>query len=383
MHISQIRLLNFRVYQQALVDLQPGVNLILGENGSGKTSLLEAIATVALTRSPRTGSLAECASFASTDMGISITVQEESGSSVLEFRAQRQPLQDRWTRVLREDGSQVPARRLLGRIGVVIFWPEDLALVKGGPEPRRRLLDVAISQLSPEYSEAAVKCRRVLEQRNSVLRRLRDGEADPALLQPWDRALVEHGGVVMRYRRRFLEQAQPVVAEAVASIGEPAEVGLSYRPGAKLLGPESSEEEALVAALRELTVEERVRGQSLVGPHRDDFEVLLGGRPARQFASQGQQRTLVLAIKEAEVRIHGEILGRRPLVMLDDVLSELDSRHRHGLIARLASNMRVEQTLVTATEDHGIGEEVPVAQVLEVRAGTIGRQPTEGRGWRE
>lgn len=370
MHISQIRMINFRVYREATVDLRPGVNLILGENGSGKTSLLEAVATVALTRSPRTGSLGECASFSGSEMGISLTLEGDGASSVLEFRAQRQASTGRWTRAIRENGSQVPARRTLGRIGVVIFWPEDLALVKSGPESRRRLLDVALSQISSEYAEAAVKCRRVLEQRNSLLRRVRDKEADAALLQPWDQALVEHGAVVMRHRRQFLLRAEPVVTEAVAAIGEPASVELIYRPGA---GPtrEGKEEDWLRTSIADLAREEVARGQSLAGPHRDDFEVLLAGRSARQFASQGQQRTLVLALKEAEVKLHLETMGRRPLVMLDDVLSELDARHRHGLISRLGADMRVEQTLITATEDHGIGAETPVSKVLEVSAGTV------------
>ena len=381
MHIAQIRLLNFRVYQEATVDLSPGVNLILGANGSGKTSLLEAVATVALTRSPRTGSLGDCASFSATDMGISLTLEGSTGGSVVEFRAQRPSGQARWSRTIRENGSQVPARAILGRIGVVIFWPEDLALVKAGPEPRRRLLDIALSQTSGEYAQAAVRCRRVLEQRNSLLRRIRDGLADPGLLHPWDQALIEHGAVVMRHRRQFLARAQPVVEEAVAAIGEPAPVELIYRPGA---GPMTagSEEDWLRTAIRESAREELARAQSLAGPHRDDFEVTLAGRPARQFASQGQQRTLVLALKEAEVRLHEESMKRRPLVMLDDVLSELDATHRHGLIARLGADMRVEQTLLTATEDHGIGAGMSVSRVLQVKAGKVVKVEEGASGWR-
>jgi DNA replication and repair protein RecF len=378
-HISQIRLLNFRVYQEATVDLRPGVNLILGANGSGKTSLLEAVATVALTRSPRTGSLGDCASFSTSDMGISLTLEGTGSSSVLEFRAQRQSA--RWSRALRENGSPVPAREILGRIGVVIFWPEDLALVKSGPEPRRRLLDIALSQTSSEYAEAAVRCRRVLEQRNSLLRRIRDGGADPGLLHPWDQALIQHGAVVMRHRRQFLERAQPVVQEAVAAIGEPALVELIYRPGARP-ATAGREEDWLRTAILDSAREEIARAQSLAGPQRDDFEVLLAGRAARQFASQGQQRTLVLALKEAEVRLHTETMNRRPLVMLDDVLSELDAGHRHGLISRLGADMRVEQTLLTATEDHGIGAEMPVSGVLRVSGGTVVQVGEGDSSWR-
>ncbi len=369
MHISQIRLLNFRVYREATVDLLPGVNLILGANGSGKTSLLEAVATVALTRSPRTGSLGECATFEATDMGVSVTLEPGRAADVLELRAQRQGPSGRWTRTLRENGSQVPAGTVLGKLGVVVFWPEDLALVKSGPDPRRRLLDVALSQISPEYSEAAIRCRRVLEQRNRLLRRIREGE-DASLLQPWDQALIAHGAVVMRHRRRFLERAEPVVQEAVRAIGESGKVELIYRPGGD--SPQSwCEEDLLRSRLRDVRAEEIARGQSLVGPHRDDFEVIMGGRAARQFASQGQQRTIVLALKEAEVRIHTETSGRLPLVMLDDVLSELDERHRHGLISRLGTDLRVEQTLLTATEDHGVGAEMPVSRVVQVSGGTM------------
>ncbi|HVD03264.1 MAG TPA: DNA replication and repair protein RecF [Candidatus Dormibacteraeota bacterium] len=372
MRISQLRLLHFRIYQQATVDLLPGINLLLGENGSGKTSLLEAVATVALTRSPRTGALGECATFGASHMGISVTVQDGQRSSVLEYRSALQPEGNRWTRTLKEDGTPTVARRLLGRLGVVIFWPDDLSLIKGGPEPRRRMLDVVLSQLSPAYADAAVKYRRVVEQRNATLRRIRDGADAREILEQWDLALVRHGAVVIRHRREYLNRSQTTVAEAVRGIGEGGELGIQYRPGVRgELFEAGAEEAALSVALRQASREEVARGQSLVGPHRDDFEISLAGQPARQFASQGQQRSLVLALKVAEVRSHIETSGSRPVVMLDDVLSELDQRHRLGLIARLGTDLQVEQTLITATEDHGIGSEVEVAQVLQVESGVM------------
>ncbi len=382
MRISQLRLLHFRIFIEATVDLLPGVNLLLGENGSGKTSLLEAVATVALTRSPRTGALGECASFGSSDMGISVTVEEGHRSSVLEYRASLQGEGGRWTRALKEDGTPTLARRMLGRLGVVIFWPEDLSLVKGGPEPRRRMLDVVLSQLSQEYAEAATKYRRVLDQRNATLRRIRDGSETRDSLEQWDRALVKYGAIVTRHRREYLSRSQSAVEEAARGIGEAGELAIRYRPGVRGANHEQVDEEAaIVEAIAHVAREEVARGQSLVGPHRDDFEISLAGQPARQFASQGQQRSLVLALKVAEVRSHIEASGRRPLVLLDDVLSELDQRHRLGLIARLGSDLGVEQTLITATEDHGIGLEVDLAQVLKVDKGVLShlKMPEEKR----
>lgn len=379
MHVTQLRLLRFRIYQQAEVDLLPGVNLIVGENGAGKTSLLEAVATVALTRSPRTGTVSECASFHAQDMGISLTTD---AAAVLEFRAQRHPDTGRWLRTIKENGSPVPPRQILGRLGVVVFWPEDLAMVKGGPEPRRRMLDVVLSQLYPAYAEAAVKCRRAVEQRNTMLRRVREGLDSKEALEPWDRALVLHGGMVMSHRRQYLRDALPAVREAVSGIGERGQVEISYRPGLREATGDDFEE-GIMRSIFMVRQEEVARGQSMVGPHRDDFDISLGDQPARQFASQGQQRTLVLALKVAEVRSHIRILGRSPLVMLDDVLSELDLRHREGLIGRLGSELQVEQTLITATEPRGISEEVGVAQTLLVSAGEVTAAPSEGgSAWR-
>ncbi|MDA8330281.1 MAG: DNA replication and repair protein RecF [Candidatus Dormibacteraeota bacterium] len=382
MHVTQLRLLNFRIYQQAALDLLPGVNLIVGENGSGKTSLLEAVATVALTRSPRTGTVAECASFQAVDMGISLSTRSADSASVLEFRAQRQPDSGRWLRTIKENGSQVVPRHILGRLGVVIFWPEDLAMVKGGPEPRRRMLDVALSQLYPAYAEAAVKCRRAVEQRNTVLRRVRDGLDSWDALEPWDRALAMHGGAVMSLRRQYLQDALPAVREAVAGIGETGEVEIIYRPGVRDLTGDDLKH-GIVDSISRVRPEEIARGQSIVGPQRDDFDISLGGQPARQFASQGQQRTLVLALKVAEVRSHLRILGRSPLVMLDDVLSELDLRHREGLVAQLARDLKVEQTLITTTEPGGVSEQLGLAKTLVVNSGKISEvSPEGGFAWR-
>ena len=381
MYLSQLRLLCFRIYQEAALELLPGVNLVLGENGQGKTSLLEAIATLALTRSPRSGSLGECASWGEPRMGVSAHLVSRSGETDLDLRAQRQETSERWVRKLRQDGDLIQPRQLLGRFRVVLFWPEDLLLVKGGPEPRRRLLDVVLSQLSSRYAEAATRYRRAVEHRNALLRRLRDGQAGSEELRPWTEALVELGATVMRERRRYLDQVQPVASEAAIKIGETAELQLNYRPGLGRggAGDEKAEPaDALRRALARTSAEEIARAQCVVGPHRDDFEILLGGRPARQFASQGQQRSVVLALKVAEVRQHLSSGGETPLLLLDDVLSELDEPRRAGLIRLLSEELAVEQTLITSTEDPEIGGEVAVAQVLRAREGQLIRQAESG-----
>jgi len=377
LYISQLRLLHFRIYQEAAVDLLPGVNLVLGANGGGKTSLLEAIATVALTRSPRSGSIAEFASFGEHDMGVAVTVVDRASRAVMEFRATKQGEGERWGRRLRQDGQPVQPRQVLGKLGVVLFWPEDLFLVKGGPEPRRRMLDVVLSQLDSQYSEQAVRYRRAVEHRNAVLRGVREGILPRDELIPWSEAMVSYGAVLMRARARYLLEAEPIVAEAAAGIGELGELRLSYRPGLGALDPQGrgDYEQLLAEAVRQSSAEELARAQSVVGPHRDDFEVTLGGQPARQFASQGQQRSLVLALKVAEVRRHVDASGRSPVLLLDDVLSELDQAHRHGLISLLSRGLEVEQTLITATEEQGITASVPVAQVLEVLRGEIRMAP--------
>ncbi|MGA8207825.1 MAG: DNA replication/repair protein RecF [Candidatus Dormiibacterota bacterium] len=374
MYLSQLRLLSFRIYQEASVELLPGVNLVLGQNGQGKTSLLEAISTLALTRSPRSSSLGDCAAWGESRLGVAAHLISELGEIDIELRAERLDGSERWVRKLRQGGELIQPRELLGRFRAVLFWPEDLLLVKGGPEPRRRLLDVVLSQLSRGYAEAALKYRRAVEHRTAVLRRVRDGLAGAAELRPWTEALVEHGSVVMRERQRYLVAAQPIAAEAVTKIGEPAELELDYRPALgrdENAGEALSPEEALLSALQSNSSEEIARAQCLVGPHRDDFEILLGGRPARQFASQGQQRSVVLALKVAEVRQHLTVGGGAPLLLLDDVLSELDQERRRGLIQLLSEELAVEQTLITSTEDPQIGTEVAVAQILQARGGRL------------
>jgi len=381
-YLARLRLVSFRIYQEASLQLLPGVNLVLGQNGQGKTTLLEAISTLALTRSPRSGSLGECASWGEARMGVAAHLVAPGGETDIELRAERREGSDRWVRKLRQGGAAVLPRDLLGRFRVVVFWPEDLLLVKGGPEPRRRLMDVVLSQLSRRYADAATRYRRAVEHRTALLRRVRDRLAAESELRPWTEALVEHGSVLMQERQRYLAAVEPVAAEAILKIGESAELRLQYRPGlghTSESGTGGEPSDALRRALASTAAEEIIRAQCVVGPHRDDFEILLAGRPARQYASQGQQRSIVLALKVAEVRQHLGLGGETPVLLLDDVLSELDRERRNGLIRLLSEELAVEQTLITSTEDPQIDGEVAVSQVLQARGGRLNQlvQP----GW--
>ena len=241
---------------------------------------------------------------------------------------------------------------VLGVCPVVLFWPEDLALVRGGPEGRRRFLDVILAQTDSQAVAHMSRYRRVLEQRNALLHQLRWVRRRRTSLRSFTSELAHHGAWLARARARLVDALAPLAAHSLHDLsGERERLSLRYAPAHIAVIPETVEaaEQALLDTLRERAAEEVARGMTLAGPHRDDLAFDLDGRAARGTASQGQQRSIVLACKLAEVRYLQDTAGVAPVILLDDVLSELDPERRSRLLALFAAGAR-HQVLVTTTE---------------------------------
>ena len=381
MHLRELRCFAFRNHPDTRLELAPGLTVVVGRNGQGKTNLLEAVATLALTRSPRAGSLAECIAWEAPASRVTGWAEGAAGPLEVDCRLDRLPGNpERAVRRYSVNGAPRAARAVLGLIPVVLFWPEDLALVKGPPEGRRRLLDIVLSQADPVYAETAVRFRRALEQRNALLRGSGPGGAAAGPLEAWTRALVDHGAPMMAARAALATALRPLVAFALAEAGEPAALELRYRPGlateavppASLADPATAAG-ALRAALQATTGDERLRGTTVCGPHRDDLILELDGRAARAFASQGQQRSIVLAMKAAEVRVLRQRLGTSPVLLLDDVFSELDPLRQERLSALLAGEGAELQTLLTTAAVDAVPAAVHAGHQLVVERGQVRR----------
>lgn len=348
--VSRLRLFRFRNYADETVALGPGLNVVVGRNAQGKTNLLEAVATVALTRSPRAGAAAEVIAWGEPQCRVTAAVDRPAGAVELDLKLRRGD-SDRVVRNLAVDGKERPARAVLGVCPVVLFWPEDLQLVKGGPEGRRRLLDIVLSQVDARAAEDLVRYRRVVEQRNAMLRMVREGTVGFDGVDPFTQQLVEIGGRIRVARARLVHSLEPLATDALAELTDGREeLSLSYQGE----GVESScdDPEAAARSLDTLLAarrsEEVARGVTVAGPHRDDVDILLDGRPARSTASQGQQRSIVLACKLAEVRHVAAAAGVAPVLLLDDVLSELDALRRVRLLAALGAGTGTQALLTTS-----------------------------------
>jgi DNA replication and repair protein RecF len=380
--LTHLRLYNFRNYAELNLPLGPGLNVFVGENAQGKTNLLEAVATLLLTRSPRTSTPAELLRWGAEETAVDAVLGRGPLSETLALRLRRTSDADltgaagrdaspRISRTTTRDGHPIAARDLIGRWPVVLFWPDDLQLVKAGPEARRRLLDILVSQLDRAAADELIRYRRVLEQRNSLLRRLHDGGGPLDQLRPFDDALLRHGAAIQVARTALVGALAPLAAEAMAEISEAADsLELRYAPQSGVAsGDRDQVLAALSSALARARSEELARGTSAVGPHRDDLEFVLNGRPARSAASQGQQRSAVLATKIAEVRLVGARAERMPILLLDDVLSELDPARREHLLSALSARGEAPQTMVTCSDDYPFGAH-PSRHFL-VRQGTV------------
>ena len=336
MRLRRLRLKNHRNYAQ--LDLAPGagVNVFIGANGHGKTNLLEAVAMLALSSSPRARRDSELVG--PVGPGSRIEAEIESDGTTRELAIALNMDGDRARRVIEVDGARRRAFDLPGHFRATLFWPDDLGLVKGGPELRRRFLNQMLVQVEPGYARALAGLRRVLEQRNSLLKHIAAGEGGEDVLDAWNQELVQIGSEISRARARAMVELEPEAARCHAQISAGERLQINY------IGPP----ENLAEAVNNSLAEDLRRGTTSVGPHRDDVRVILDGRDARSYASQGQQRTAVVSLKLAEAALIERRAGERPVLLLDDVLSELDSDRRGALLEEVAGGGQVIVTSVEA-----------------------------------
>ena len=342
MRIQRLKLHDYRNYHSLCFEPGPGVNVIAGANAQGKTNAVEAIFLCALLRSHRTPRDAELIREGQPGGYAGALVQSQSGTHEIEIKLRAGERK----RMVYDGAPAARSVEMMGRLNVVMFSPEDLALVKGGPEQRRRFMDMELCQLYPAYFSALQQYGRALKQRNALLK---DG-GGPLFM--WDEQLALCGGVIMRRRAELMQRVQRLALNAaLAMTGGEESLRVEYRPFMEM--PENgntSLEERLREALSASAREDLRRGFTTVGPHRDDISLHLLGRDVRVYGSQGQQRTAALCVKLSELTLMEELLGEPPVLLLDDALSELD-----GVRGRLLlESMRRCQCFLTCTGVEGV-----------------------------
>jgi DNA replication and repair protein RecF len=329
--VAWVFALQFRNHERLEVRFQPGLNAVVGPNGAGKTNLLEAIDLAATGRTHRARRETEVVRFGADWALVRAAFHGRGREHRCEVRVERQGLKH-----LRVDGVPTSRVGLLGRAVLVWSGPEDTHVVAGPASERRRLLDALLCQLSPAYYEMLLRYHRVVRHRNRLLR----ARAASGVLEVWDQQLVDLGLRLVERRGRLVQRMEPAAQVWGERLGC-GEVRVRYVPG--MPSDALAAHEQLGRARRE----EYARGATLVGPHRDELEVLLDGVDARVFASRGQQRAVVLALRLAEREVVREELGEDPVLLLDDVVADLDRQRTVRLLECLQGG---PQVIATATD---------------------------------
>jgi len=376
MWLKRLALTHFRSYSRLGLELPPGVVVLHGANGQGKTNLLEAVYVLATTKSPRAGgdrelvswqALSEPTAFARVAASIGRADGEVHVDLLLRLEGDGEATNGNGPTIskqIRVGGLPRRAVEYVGTVNAVLFSPEDVALVGGPPSGRRRYLDITVSQVNPRYLRALQRYNKVLMQRNHLLRQVRDRRQPVALLEPWDTELATSGAYLVAERERLLAALNARLPDLYRSLsGGRGRLEVAYRstlatvrPAPVALGrvaetapplPTPALQERFQACLLAGRDREVAQGVSLVGPHRDDLDFLVDGVPQGVYGSRGQQRLGVLALKLAEVGFMRAETGEPPLLLLDDVLSELDPARQRFVLQTIGDD---GQTLLTTTD---------------------------------
>ena len=365
MRITRITLANCRNYGEATIEPQAGLNVFLGRNAQGKSNLLEAIGLLGTGKSFRTSREAEIVREGYGLAAVSADAVVRSGNVTLGFTIARGERTTRKTLTI--NGRAVRYGHFLGKLRVVSFAPADLAVIVGAPGLRRAFLNLALAQEQPNYYTALAMYARTLRQKNALLRS--GPPYDEELFAIYDRTMVERGARMTLARAQYVQTLGPHArAEHLRwSAGEELVLGYNSAIGYEIGDDEAMLRERFERALEAGRTRERARGAALVGPHRDDLTLALDGRSLAEYGSQGQHRTALLALKVAEYRAMAAATGEAPLLLLDDVLSELDPDRAARFLDGLGG---FEQAFVTATHlEHAL----PGAAAFSIEGARIAR----------
>jgi DNA replication and repair protein RecF len=373
--LKQLQLRNFRNYQDQLIDFTAPKTIILGENAQGKSNLLEAIELLATLKSHRVSKDRDFVASGCPEAKIFGKVDRLHGEVDLALTLRTQ---GRRTASLNTENLKRQTD-FLGYLNAVEFSCLDLELVRGTPERRRLWLDGMLVQVEPLYGHILQSYQQILKQRNALLKKGLDGDLPKDELELWDQQLIGAGIKVIRRRARILERLVPIAQTWHQQISQGHEsLVINYCPSVDIgdgsvesiasLAPKAIEQ-IFQERLAQRQIAEKSLGITLIGPHRDDLALLIDGILAKSYGSQGQQRTLVLALKLAELELIEQIVGDTPLLLLDDVLAELDLQRQNQLLSVIVDRF---QTIVTTTHLGSFDAKwLNAAQILQVQGGRI------------
>ena len=358
MKINKIYAVNFRNYSSCNLDFSSMINVFYGQNAQGKTNILEAIFYSSFGMSHRTFTEDDLLKISCKEMAVG--VEYESFSGVHDIKIKKYQQLGRNKKEIFLDGAKVRPKEHYGSLNVVMFSPEDLQLVKGEPSLRRRFFDMQIAQTDPIYYDLLVKYNRVLQQRNKLLKEIRDNGGTPQQLEPWNKEFIVLATAIAKKRQLALEKLQAIAGEIYASItGNKETLTIKYELKAnngELLYPESDFSAWEMFYTNKLKERERIdilRGNTGIGPHRDDIVLLLNDMSLKSFGSQGQQRSGALALKLSQLEYVRREIGEFPVLLLDDVMSELDNNRRAQLLLFIDGRV---QTFITVNDRELIPE---------------------------
>ena len=334
MWINNIKLKNFRNYDNKEIHLHENINVFYGENAQGKTNIIESIFLSSIGKSFRTNKEKELIKFNEEKALVEINFEksDRKGNIKIEIGAQKQ---------IYLNGIKLKKlSELLGNINIVIFTPDDINILKGGPQNRRKFLDIMISQLRPNYMHVLTLYLKTLEQRNNYLKQIKIENKDENLLDIWDEKLVEYGMRIYEYRKEFIEKIQNKIQNIHKEITEnKEEIEIKYFSDANTRQNFINE----LKSRRKLDI---IKGFTTKGIHRDDFVVYINGKEVEIYGSQGQHRTAILSLKLSELNVIYDEIGEYPILLLDDFMSELDDKRRKNFL----NNIKDIQVIITCTE---------------------------------
>lgn len=357
MIIESIELKNYRNYDELHMDFNQGTNILYGDNAQGKTNILEAVYVCCTTKSHRGSKDRELIQFEREESHIKLTIRKDDVPYRIDMHLKKNKAKG-----VAVNGVPIrKASELFGIVNVVFFSPEDLNLIKNGPAERRRFIDLELCQLNKLYVHALVQYNKVIVQRNKLLKELTFRPEYESTLDIWDMQLVQYGKEIIKYRQEFVSQLNDMVLDIHRQLsGDRETLQLLYEPNVTI--------QEFEANLKKSRVQDMKQKTTLTGPHRDDISFLINEIDIRKFGSQGQQRTAALSLKLAEIELVKQLVHDYPILLLDDVLSELDGNRQDHLL----SGINHIQTMITCTGlDDFINHRFQIDKIFKVIDGTV------------